>query len=58
MDVLNESNNLSESKQQSNFLLSFSTVLGILLLIAGFDTFTEKEHLDAGVDLGGEGREK
>lgn len=58
MDALNESTDLSESKQQSKFLLSFSTVLSILLLIVGFDTFTEKEHLDAGVDLGGEGREE
>jgi len=57
MDALNESNEVSETKQKSKFLLNLSTVLSILLLIVGFDSFTEKEHLDAGVDLSGEGRD-
>jgi len=56
MDALNN-NGLSESKQNSSFVLGLSTILGIFLWIVGFDTLTEKERLDAGVDLGGEGRD-
>jgi hypothetical protein len=57
MDALNN-NDLPESKQNSSFLLGVSTLLSIFLWIIGFDTLTEKERRDAGVDLGGEGRDE
>jgi hypothetical protein len=57
MDALNN-NDLPESKRNSSLLLGFSTLLSIFLWIIGFDTLTEKEHLDAGVDLSGEGRDE
>lgn len=55
MRALND-NDLLESKQNSSFMLGVSTLVSIFLWIVGFDTLTEKERRDAGVDLGGEGR--
>ena len=55
MRALND-NDLLESKQNSSFMLGVSTLVSIFLWIVGFDTLTEKERLDAGVDLGCEGR--
>ncbi len=57
MDALNN-NDLPESKQNSSFIVRLSTLLSIFLWVVGFDTLTEKERLDAGVDLGGEGRDE
>ena len=46
------------SQFNAKFVLRLSTLLGIFLWIVGFDTLTEKERLEAGVVLDGEGRDE
>jgi hypothetical protein len=57
MDALTENNDVMETKKPSLFLTGLSSALSLLLCVVGFDTTTKEKRIDAGVDLGGEGRD-
>ncbi len=57
MDALNDHNNGLETRKQNLFSTGLSAILSILLCVVGFDTTTKEKRIDAGVDLGGEGRD-